>query len=94
MRLVSGGGKDTGIIYTVYIVCTVTLLLECSALWASGVGKAGYVVCSVGAQLRHMGLPVRGSALDLMESATLVSHISSSARMSLLQLARGSVLIQ
>ena len=39
-------------------------------------------------------VPVRGSALDLIESASSVSSTSSSAVISLLQLARGSVLIQ
>ena len=43
--------------------------------------------------MQFVTIPVRGSALDLIESATLVSS-PPSAVMSLLQLARGSVLIQ
>ena len=39
-------------------------------------------------------IPVRGSALDLIKSASWVSPIPSSAVMSLLHPARGSVLIQ
>ena len=46
-------------------------------------------------QYMHMiHIPVRGSALDLIELASSVSSIPSRAIMSLLQLARGSVLIQ
>ena len=42
----------------------------------------------------YVHVPVRGSALHLIKSASIVSPISSSAVMSLLQLARGSLLIQ